>query len=120
MSRVRIAATGPAALPDPAELTTIVAARDADLVLDVRSLPNPYYDETLRSKSGRQPDVAAYVFRDAEAERALRAIRHMLSPRAVVVREGHAHDVDAAELVDRRRAEQVLEGARQLGGDAVD
>ncbi|MFN3414776.1 MAG: cation-transporting P-type ATPase [Caldimonas sp.] len=36
---------------------------------------------------------------EGKAERALRAIRHMLSPRAVVVREGHAHDVDAAELV---------------------
>ena len=42
--------------------------RDADLVIDVRSLPNPYYDPALRPLSGRQPDVAAYVFRDPEAE----------------------------------------------------
>jgi magnesium-transporting ATPase (P-type) len=36
---------------------------------------------------------------EGKAERALQAIRHMLSPHAVVVRDGHAHDVDAAELV---------------------
>jgi magnesium-transporting ATPase (P-type) len=36
---------------------------------------------------------------EGKAERALQAIRHMLSPRAVVVRDGHAHEVDAAELV---------------------
>lgn len=38
-------------------------------------------------------------FQEGKAERALQAIRHMLSPRAVVVRDGDAHDVDAAELV---------------------
>jgi magnesium-transporting ATPase (P-type) len=36
---------------------------------------------------------------EGKAERALQAIRHMLSPHAMVVRDGHAHDVDAAELV---------------------
>ncbi|SEJ68185.1 UPF0042 nucleotide-binding protein [Deinococcus reticulitermitis] len=42
--------------------------RDADLVLDVRSLPNPYYDPALRPKSGLEADVAAYVFQNEEAE----------------------------------------------------
>ncbi len=36
---------------------------DADLVLDVRFLPNPYYVPELRAKSGREPDVAKYVLR---------------------------------------------------------
>ncbi len=35
---------------------------DADIVLDVRSMPNPYYDPKLRSKAGTQADVQAYVF----------------------------------------------------------
>lgn len=34
---------------------------DADLVLDVRFLPNPFYDEKLRHKSGTVPEVAAYI-----------------------------------------------------------
>lgn len=42
--------------------------RDADLVLDVRSLPNPYYDPELRPRSGRRPEVAAYVFQDPSGE----------------------------------------------------
>jgi UPF0042 nucleotide-binding protein len=35
---------------------------DADNVFDLRSLPNPYYDPKLRSRSGQDPEVAAYVF----------------------------------------------------------
>mgnify|MGYP000727142291 CR=1 FL=1 len=34
---------------------------DADLVFDVRFLPNPFYDEKLRYKSGTVPEVAAYI-----------------------------------------------------------
>lgn len=35
---------------------------DADLVLDVRFLPNPHYIDTLRPKTGKDKDVANYVF----------------------------------------------------------
>lgn len=35
---------------------------DADNVLDLRSLPNPYYQEALRAVDGRHPDVQSYVF----------------------------------------------------------
>ncbi len=35
---------------------------EADLVLDVRFMPNPYYVETLRSKTGLDPEVRDYVF----------------------------------------------------------
>ena len=34
---------------------------DADMVLDVRFLPNPFYVEDLRHKSGGVPEVAAYI-----------------------------------------------------------
>lgn len=40
--------------------------RDADLVLDVRSLPNPYYVDALRDRSGRDDEVAAHVFSDGD------------------------------------------------------
>jgi magnesium-transporting ATPase (P-type) len=36
---------------------------------------------------------------EGKAERALQAIRHMLAPHAVVLRDGRQHDVDAADLV---------------------
>ena len=38
------------------------APRDADMVLDVRGLPNPYWIEELRAKSGLEPDVRDHVF----------------------------------------------------------
>ena len=34
---------------------------DADMVLDVRFLPNPFYIEELRRKSGAVPEVAEYI-----------------------------------------------------------
>ena len=34
---------------------------DADLVLDVRFLPNPFYEEELKHKSGMVPEVGAYI-----------------------------------------------------------
>lgn len=36
---------------------------DADLVFDVRFLPNPYYDISLRPKTGLDPDVYNYVMK---------------------------------------------------------
>jgi UPF0042 nucleotide-binding protein len=34
---------------------------EADMVLDVRFLPNPYWDLQLRNHTGREKTVAAYV-----------------------------------------------------------
>ena len=34
---------------------------DADLVFDVRFLPNPFYEEKLKHKSGMVPEVGAYI-----------------------------------------------------------
>lgn len=36
---------------------------DADLVFDVRFLPNPHYVEALKERTGRDPDVQDYVYR---------------------------------------------------------
>jgi UPF0042 nucleotide-binding protein len=40
---------------------------DADLVFDVRMLPNPYYDVTLRRMTGRDAPVAAFLAAQPEA-----------------------------------------------------
>jgi RNase adapter protein RapZ len=39
-------------------------ARDADLVLDVRFLPNPHYEPALRPLTGHDARVVAYIERD--------------------------------------------------------
>ena len=36
---------------------------------------------------------------EGKAEKALQAIRHLLSPHALVLRGGHQHEIDAADLV---------------------
>lgn len=36
---------------------------DADMVFDVRFLPNPFYVESLRRKSGRIPEVGDYIWK---------------------------------------------------------
>ncbi len=41
---------------------------DSDLVFDVRFLPNPYYEMSLREKNGTDPDVRNYVFQDGAAD----------------------------------------------------
>jgi len=50
--------------------------QDADLVLDARGFPNPYYEEALRPRSGLDPEVAAYVFAPEHEDRyaAMRAL----------------------------------------------
>ena len=37
---------------------------EADYVIDARFLPNPYYDEKLRSKTGNDQEVRDYVMAD--------------------------------------------------------
>lgn len=41
---------------------------DADLVFDVRFLPNPYYLEELRPKTGLDEDVSSYVLKQQDAQ----------------------------------------------------
>jgi UPF0042 nucleotide-binding protein len=45
------------------------ASRDADVLFDVRFLPNPHYVPELRPLTGRDPEVVAYVDRDGALER---------------------------------------------------
>lgn len=41
---------------------------ESDLVFDVRFLPNPYYEMSLREKDGTDPDVREYVFQGGTAD----------------------------------------------------
>ncbi|MGH9520680.1 MAG: RNase adapter RapZ [Terriglobales bacterium] len=52
---------------------------DADLVFDVRFLPNPNYIASLRPHSGRNADVAAYVRSFAQTGEFLHRVRDLLA-----------------------------------------
>jgi len=52
--------------------------READLVFDVRFLSNPHYHQTLRPKSGLDPEVAAFVEADPGTARLLKELQNFL------------------------------------------
>ncbi len=51
---------------------------DADLVIDVRFLPNPYYVESLKQYDGHQCAVEAYVLDNAEGQEFLMKLIDMM------------------------------------------
>lgn len=51
---------------------------DADLVMDVRFLPNPYWIKSLRNKNGTEEEVRNYIFQSEEAEQFLQRFSELL------------------------------------------
>jgi UPF0042 nucleotide-binding protein len=51
---------------------------DADFVFDVRFLPNPHYDPKLRSLTGSDPEVVAFLERETEAGVVIEDIQRFL------------------------------------------
>ena len=52
---------------------------DADLVFDVRFLPNPYYIEELRPLSGNDESVREFVMNNDKAKEFLKKLEDMVS-----------------------------------------
>ncbi|MDD3192921.1 MAG: RNase adapter RapZ [Oscillospiraceae bacterium] len=52
---------------------------DADLVFDVRCLPNPFYVPGLKNKTGLDQEVRDYVFSHAEAQQLYQKIQDLLN-----------------------------------------
>ncbi|MBT2689062.1 RNase adapter RapZ [Bacillus sp. ISL-47] len=52
---------------------------DADLVFDVRFLPNPHYIEHMRPKTGLDEDVSSYVLKWTETSKFLEKVTELLS-----------------------------------------
>jgi UPF0042 nucleotide-binding protein len=52
--------------------------RSADLLFDVRFLPNPHFEPTLRERSGEDRDVAEYVTKGERAQALLAHLRRLL------------------------------------------
>ena len=53
---------------------------DADLVFDVRFLPNPYYDPTLRNLTGLDKEVYDFVMTHKESEDFYKNLNHLIKP----------------------------------------
>ncbi|STZ56842.1 P-loop ATPase protein [Mycolicibacterium tokaiense] len=51
---------------------------DADMVMDVRFLPNPHWVDHLRPHSGQHPEVRDYVLGQPGADRFLQTYRELL------------------------------------------
>lgn len=51
---------------------------EADIVFDVRFLPNPFYVPALQSRTGLDKEVADYVFKNGQADEFLRRFEELL------------------------------------------
>lgn len=51
---------------------------DADVVFDLRCLPNPYYDEKLRLMTGDDPEVRAYVMQGEDGPKLFEKLLDLL------------------------------------------
>lgn len=92
---------------------------DANLVLDVRFLPNPYWEENLRSFSGLDPSVADYVLSSETGQKFLSLIKPLLS---FVVDNGHRGQCRIVRIAvgctgGRHRSVAVVEALRQFFAD---
>ncbi len=91
---------------------------EADVVLDVRFLPNPYFVEALNPKTGTEPEVAAFVLENDDAREflhhALGLLRFLL-PRCE--EEGKSYLTVAVGCTGGRHRSVAVatELARQLG-----
>ncbi len=52
---------------------------DANLVFDIRFLPNPYYVPDLRARTGQETPVAEYVFADPLAQTTYTGLRDLIA-----------------------------------------
>lgn len=101
-------------------------SRDADLVLDVRFLPNPHYEPTLRPLTGAEPEVVAYINRDGALDafyEHLHPLLDYLLPQYLA--EGKAHLVVAVGCTGGRHrsvaiARHLAERYRDQTGYLVD
>ncbi len=92
----------------------------ADLVFDLRFLPNPHFIDALRPKTGMDPEVSAYVLKAPETKELLRHLRPLLDyALPQYAREGKAYLTVALGCTGGRHRSVALaeELGRQLGGD---
>jgi RNase adapter protein RapZ len=102
------------------------ASRDADLMFDVRFLPNPHYEPELRPLTGKDPRVVEFINRDGaldEFYQHLDPLLDYLLPQYLA--EGKSHLVVAVGCTGGRHrsvaiTEHLAERYRSDGGYLVD
>ncbi len=95
---------------------------DVDLMFDCRFLPNPYWDESLRSHSGLEPEVRKYVLDRPETTQFLDKLDELLTMLIpAYVREGKSYLTVAMGCTGGRHRSVVLaeELARRLDGHGM-
>jgi UPF0042 nucleotide-binding protein len=95
---------------------------DVDLMFDCRFLPNPYWDETLRSHSGLEPEIRAFVLERPETSEFLDKLDELLSTLIpAYTREGKSYLTVAMGCTGGRHRSVVLaeELARRLSDHGV-
>lgn len=89
---------------------------EADMVFDVRFLPNPFYDSALRGKTGMDAEVRDYIFRHESSREFLRMLSELISflvPR--YVEEGkHTLTIAVGCTGGRHRSVAVAEALTEL------
>lgn len=93
--------------------------RDADLVIDVRSLPNPHYVPELKPRTGLEAEVAQYVFQDAASEAFYGEVRDFVRIAAERARASGRHGYTVAVGCTGGQHRSVAVAAR-LAGDLLD
>ena len=88
---------------------------DADLVFDVRFLPNPHFVPGLRPLDGRDPRVSEFIFKHEESRELLRRVQHLLDfLLPAYQREGKAYLTIAVGCTGgRHRSVSVVEELRR-------
>ena len=77
--------------------------QEADLVLDVRCLPNPFYVPELKHKTGLDQEVVDYVMASEESQELLHRYEYMLDTRCRSS-EGGQEPADDRGGLHRRQA----------------
>jgi UPF0042 nucleotide-binding protein len=92
----------------------------ADLVFDLRFLPNPHFVDALRPKTGLDPEVSAYVMEAPETQELLRRLRSLLDyALPQYAREGKAYLTIAVGCTGgRHRSVAMAEELRRQLGDS--
>ena len=95
--------------------------QEADLVLDVRCLPNPFYVPELKHKTGLEQEVVDFVMSHPEAQELLRRYEHFLEyALPLYVKEGKSQLTIAVGCTGGKHrsitfARKIAEYCRMLG-----
>ena len=99
--------------------------QESDLLFDVRSLPNPFYEDELKEKTGLDNDVSKYVLDSESSEKVIECIESLLSTQLpLYMKEGKTQVVISIGCTGGRHrsvsvAELLCRYVSSLGYEAI-